>query len=58
MDKKQCMVKRWHIGGGVTIIFSKVIKADKTQNAPESCTDNKTQNAPEKLLNTGQACEA
>lgn len=42
MDKRECVVKRWHIGGGITVIFSKTVTKPPKENAPEIRTDNKT----------------
>ena len=42
MDKRECLVKRWHIGGGITIIFSKTVTKPPKENAQEVSTDNKT----------------
>lgn len=47
MDKRKCMVKRWHIGGGITVIFSKTIKDVPAQEneAQNINTDKKKENA-------------
>lgn len=49
------MVKRWHIGGGITIIFSKVIKKPTPQNEAQSKADIEAQSKPENE-STGKTC--